>query len=186
MHRVCTAQSHVKLNKSWSHAFAITTLPSMPTAPWVGASLQVLQSSYMPIFSHCAHYPQYHGNCVSKIALKESRGSMKSSSSSFCSSSSSGKYKFEEIEDNSMTTGRFNGVGGWKVDVYRGRYWYLRLKYLRLKYLWLKYLLNTIAIFRYWKREHFSAIEHLKKLLVEHHPNEDISVRKFILWNICG
>merc|ERR1711971_849528 len=60
-----------------------------------------------------------------------------------------GKYKYEEIEDNSMTTGRFNGVGGWKVDVYRGRY---------------------------WKREHFSAIEHLKKLLVEHHPNEDISV----------
>ena len=34
----------------------------------------------------------------------------------------SGKYKFEEIEDNSMTTGRFNGVGGWKVDVYRGRW----------------------------------------------------------------
>ena len=165
----------------------------MPTAPWVGASLQVLQSPYMPIFSHCAHCPQYHGNCVSKIALKETRGSMKSSSS--------GKYKFEEIEDNSMTTGRFNGVGGWKVDVYRGRYWYLRLKYLcskylrlkylwlkylRLKYLWIKYLLNTIAIFRYWKREHFSAIEHLKKLLVEHHPNEDISVRESILWNICG
>jgi len=60
-----------------------------------------------------------------------------------------GKYKFEEIEDNSMTTGRFNGVGGWKVDVYRGRY---------------------------WKREHFSAIEHLKTLLLEHHPNEEISV----------
>ena len=34
----------------------------------------------------------------------------------------SGKYKFEQLEDNSMTTGRFNGVGGWKVDVYRGRW----------------------------------------------------------------
>jgi len=60
-----------------------------------------------------------------------------------------GKYKFEQLEDNSMTTGRFNGVGGWKVDVYRGRY---------------------------WKREHFSAIEQLKTLLQEHHPNENISV----------
>ena len=37
---------------------------------------------------------------------------------------------------------------------------------------------NTVVFCRYWKREHFSAIEHLKKLLVEHHPNEDISVRK--------
>ena len=30
---------------------------------------------------------------------------------------------------------------------------------------------------RYWKREHFSAIEQLKTLLQEHHPNENISVR---------
>ena len=32
---------------------------------------------------------------------------------------------------------------------------------------------------RYWKREHFSAIEQLKTLLQEHHPNENISVRIF-------
>ena len=57
---------------------------------------------------------------------------------------------------------------------------YLRIKYLCLKYLRLKYLPNSNnAICRYWKREHFSAIEHLKKLLIEHHPNEDISVRVF-------
>ena len=37
-----------------------------------------------------------------------------------------------------------------------------------------------IECFRYWKREHFSAIEHLKTLLLEHHPNEEISVRKKI------
>ena len=37
-----------------------------------------------------------------------------------------------------------------------------------------------IECFRYWKREHFSAIEHLKTLLLEHHPNKEISVREKI------
>ena len=59
----------------------------------------------------------------------------------------SGKYKFEQEEDKSITKGRFNGVGWDKV--YRQRY---------------------------WKQEHFEAMERLKDLLAEHHPEENISV----------
>jgi len=59
-----------------------------------------------------------------------------------------GKHKFEEEEAQAIAKGRFNRVGGWD-KVYRDRY---------------------------WKEEHFTAIEELKKLLLEHHPGEDISV----------
>jgi len=58
-----------------------------------------------------------------------------------------GKYKFEEEEQKNISKGRFNGVGWDKV--YRERY---------------------------WKQEHFEAIEKLKSLLVEHHPQENVSV----------
>jgi aflatoxin B1 aldehyde reductase len=59
----------------------------------------------------------------------------------------SGKYKFEEEETKSITKGRFNGVGWDKV--YRQRY---------------------------WKQEHFQAMEKLEALLAEHHPEENISL----------
>ena len=56
-----------------------------------------------------------------------------------------GKYNFEQDEKKTIEVGRFNGIGWDKA--YRDRY---------------------------WKREHFEAIEHLKKLLAEHHPNEEV------------
>eukprot|EP00092_Neocalanus_flemingeri_P012094 GFUD01013038.1.p1 GENE.GFUD01013038.1~~GFUD01013038.1.p1 ORF type:complete len:329 (-),score=132.54 GFUD01013038.1:146-1132(-) len=59
----------------------------------------------------------------------------------------SGKYKFEQEDDKSISKGRFNGVGWDKV--YRERY---------------------------WKQEHFEAMEKLKVLLAEHHPGDNISV----------
>jgi aflatoxin B1 aldehyde reductase len=59
----------------------------------------------------------------------------------------SGKYKFEQQEDKSIVKGRFNGVGWDKV--YRERY---------------------------WKQEHFTAMEELKVLLEEHHPGEGVTV----------
>ena len=59
----------------------------------------------------------------------------------------SGKYKFDQEEDKSISKGRFNGVGWDKV--YRQRY---------------------------WKQEHFQAMESLKELLVVHHPEENISL----------
>ena len=59
----------------------------------------------------------------------------------------SGKYKFEENEDKKIAKGRFNGIGWDKV--YRDRY---------------------------WKQEHFHAIEKLKDLLAQHHTEEDISI----------
>jgi len=58
----------------------------------------------------------------------------------------SGKYKFEQQEEKSITKGRFNGVGWDKV--YRDRYWHT---------------------------EHFQAMERLKALLAEHH-GEDVGV----------
>merc|ERR1712059_38255 len=58
-----------------------------------------------------------------------------------------GKYKFEEEENKSITKGRFNGIGWDKV--YRDRY---------------------------WKQEHFTAMEELKTLLTQHHPGEDMSI----------
>jgi len=59
----------------------------------------------------------------------------------------SGKYKFDQQETKSIAKGRFNGIGWDKV--YRERY---------------------------WKEEHFEAMEKLKSLLSEYHPEEDISV----------
>jgi len=59
----------------------------------------------------------------------------------------SGKYKFEENESKKIAKGRFNGIGWDKV--YRDRY---------------------------WKQEHFLAIEKLKELLAQHHTEEDISI----------
>merc|ERR1712042_382900 len=53
----------------------------------------------------------------------------------------------EEEENKSISKGRFNGVGWDKV--YRQRY---------------------------WKEEHFTAMEKLKALLAEHHPGENISL----------
>jgi len=58
-----------------------------------------------------------------------------------------GKYKFQQQEEKSIEIGRFNGVGWDKV--YRDRY---------------------------WKQEHFDAIENLKVLLKEHYPDECVSV----------
>ena len=58
-----------------------------------------------------------------------------------------GKYNFEQDERKTIETGRFNGIGWDKV--YRDRY---------------------------WKREHFEAIERLKQLLAEHHPDETVGV----------
>jgi len=58
-----------------------------------------------------------------------------------------GKYQFEQEQDKNISKGRFNGVGWDKV--YRERY---------------------------WKREHFEAIENLKTLLLEHHPEENVTV----------
>lgn len=58
-----------------------------------------------------------------------------------------GKYKFEQQEQKEISKGRFNGVGWDKV--YRDRY---------------------------WKPEHFDAMEGLKSLLAEHHPEEEITV----------
>ena len=59
----------------------------------------------------------------------------------------SGKHKFEQGENKSIAKGRFNGVGWDKV--YRERY---------------------------WKQEHFLAMEKLKELLAEHHPEENVSI----------
>jgi len=62
----------------------------------------------------------------------------------------SGKYKFEQEPgkgENSITKGRFNGVGWDKV--YRERY---------------------------WKQEHFSAMDTLASLLATHHPEEEVTV----------
>lgn len=58
-----------------------------------------------------------------------------------------GKYKFEEDAEKTISKGRFNGIGWDKV--YRERY---------------------------WKEEHFNAIEKLKTLLQVHHPEDGISV----------
>jgi len=58
-----------------------------------------------------------------------------------------GKYKFDQEKDNSIATGRFNGL---KMDkVYKQRY---------------------------WKKEHFDQIEALKVLLAEVYPEEEVSV----------
>ena len=59
----------------------------------------------------------------------------------------SGKYKFEQEKDKNISKGRFNGIGWDKV--YRERY---------------------------WKQEHFEAMENLKELLQNNHPNENISI----------
>jgi len=58
-----------------------------------------------------------------------------------------GKYKFDQQENKSISKGRFNGIGWDKV--YRERY---------------------------WKEEHFAAMEKLKELLSLHHPDEEISL----------
>lgn len=58
-----------------------------------------------------------------------------------------GKYKFKEADEKSIVKGRFNGIGWDKV--YRDRY---------------------------WKEEHFSALETLQKLLEEHHKDENVSL----------
>jgi len=54
-----------------------------------------------------------------------------------------GKHRFEQLGENTVTSGRFNGVDQRGDHVYRGRY---------------------------WKQEHFSAMETLKALLEKHHP----------------
>lgn len=59
----------------------------------------------------------------------------------------SGKYKFEQEQEKSISTGRFNGVGWDKV--YRQRY---------------------------WKKEHFDQIEQLKQLLDKTYPDQSVSV----------
>ena len=54
-----------------------------------------------------------------------------------------GKYKFEQEEQGSIETGRFQAAtGGWD-KIYRDRY---------------------------WKVEHFNAIQRMNELLKEHHP----------------
>ena len=54
-----------------------------------------------------------------------------------------GKYKFEQEEQGSIETGRFQAAtGGWD-KIYRDRY---------------------------WKVEHFNAIQRMTELLKEHHP----------------
>ena len=58
-----------------------------------------------------------------------------------------GKYAFEQDEQKTIETGRFNGIGWDKI--YRDRY---------------------------WKKEHFDAIAELRRLLEEHHPGEGIGV----------
>jgi len=58
-----------------------------------------------------------------------------------------GKYQFQQQDDKKIPKGRFNGVGWDKV--YRDRY---------------------------WKEEHFNAMETLKELLAKHHPDSAISV----------
>merc|ERR1712018_22196 len=59
----------------------------------------------------------------------------------------SGKYQFQDQDSKKIPKGRFNGVGWDKV--YRDRY---------------------------WKEEHFVAMEKLKELLAQHHPGEEITV----------
>jgi len=58
-----------------------------------------------------------------------------------------GKYDFNQQNDKKIPKGRFNGVGWDKV--YRDRY---------------------------WKEEHFQAMETLKELLEKHHPDEKITI----------
>lgn len=58
-----------------------------------------------------------------------------------------GKYKYEQEKDKSISTGRFNGVGWDKV--YKDRY---------------------------WKKEHFEEMEKLKILLAETYPEEQVSI----------
>lgn len=58
-----------------------------------------------------------------------------------------GKYKFEQHEQKTIETGRFNGIGWDKA--YRDRY---------------------------WKKEHFDAINELRRLLKEHHSDENVEV----------
>jgi len=58
-----------------------------------------------------------------------------------------GKYKFEEEKEKTISVGRFNGVGWDKV--YRQRY---------------------------WKKEHFDQIEGLKLLLEQVYPGEGVTV----------
>ena len=60
-----------------------------------------------------------------------------------------GKYNFEQDEQKTIEIGRFNGIGWDKI--YRERY---------------------------WKKEHFDAINRLKELLAEHHPEEGVSVAR--------
>jgi len=59
----------------------------------------------------------------------------------------SGKYQFQDQDNKKIPKGRFNGVGWDKV--YRDRY---------------------------WKEEHFVAMEKLKELLAQHHPGEEITI----------
>lgn len=58
-----------------------------------------------------------------------------------------GKYQYQQDQEKTIATGRFNGVGWDKI--YRDRY---------------------------WKKEHFDAIESLKVLLSEQYPGEEVSV----------
>jgi len=58
-----------------------------------------------------------------------------------------GKYQYNDKSENKIVQGRFNGL---KMDkVYRDRY---------------------------WKEEHFQAMETLKQLLQEHHTDEEVSL----------
>lgn len=59
----------------------------------------------------------------------------------------SGKYEYQQKADNTIEAGRFNGLAWDKV--YRERY---------------------------WKEEHFQAMDHLKELLKEHHKDEEVSI----------
>jgi len=63
-----------------------------------------------------------------------------------------GKYQFQQQDTKSISKGRFNGIGWDKV--YRDRY---------------------------WKEEHFAAMEKLKELLSLHHPEEEVSLPKAAL-----
>lgn len=58
-----------------------------------------------------------------------------------------GKYRFEQDQEKSISTGRFNGVGWDKV--YRDRY---------------------------WKKEHFDQLEELKVLLSQVYPDQEVSI----------
>ena len=74
-----------------------------------------------------------------------------------------GKYQYNDKSENKIVQGRFNGLKmdkvGWSAIFY---------------FFSLTCLLCTVQVYRdrYWKEEHFQAMETLKQLLLEHHTDE--------------